>query len=100
MEGFPDVAPVGVLADGPRRFAFALFAGEHARRTNVVGHRGALAYTNLPRKFAEHIASGRFGSLEMTVDFAEIICSGDDPALGDGQFLANGDVVPVTLIFA
>ena len=74
LEGFPDFLAVDVFADRPGDFAGSLlFAGQQVRRLDVVHHDGALADANLPGKFAEHVARGGFGGLEVAKVFAEIV---------------------------
>src|SRR4029077_19080834 len=51
FEGAPDFPAVHVLADGPGDFLVELFAGEDARRMDVVADGGAFADANLPGKF-------------------------------------------------
>ena len=70
------------------------------RRLDVVHHEDGIADANLPREFAEDVARGRFGGLEVAVFFAEIICAVYEAMLDGGFGFADGDVVPVALVFA
>ena len=102
LEGMPNFLAVEVFADGPGDFAgsFVFFAGQQERRLDVVHDDDGIADANLPREFAEHIARGGFGGLEVAEVFAEIVGAIDEVVFDGGFDFADGDVVPVALVFA
>src|SRR5262249_31796057 len=97
----PDIASGHVLAERPGGLSGGLFHREQARRMNVVVGTGLFANGDLPGKLAKHEVSSGVGGLKVAVNLTEVICDqrNTDPCVDDGLLFANGDVVPVALVF-